>query len=93
MKDCTVVADGPFAGYHRRCGGLECRCEPLPAADPWIKIEPGCEMPEPGLPVLLAAAGHYIVAWWAGNHWRDHMGRLNGSPTHYAVMRTPEAND
>jgi len=63
------------------------------AADPWIKIEPGCEMPEPGLPVLLAAAGHYIVAWWTGNHWRDHMGRLNGSPTHYAVMRTPEAND
>lgn len=62
----------------------------LCAAGPWVKIEPGCEMPEDDLIVLicingLVAIGCYnaTFGWWT-------RGQL-ATPTHYAVVRMPKA--
>lgn len=66
--------------------------EAPPAAAPWIKIEPGCVMPEDDVIVLicingLIALGCYNakLGWWS-------RGQLV-TPTYYAVVRMPECED
>jgi len=63
------------------------------AAGPWIKIEPGCEMPEPYLNVLFS---NKQIGWWSpedekwmtygvGSAWP-----IEAHPTYYAIINQPE---
>lgn len=58
-----------------------------PAADPWVKIEPGCEMPESEGLYLVIHCGPR-VAHWDGELWWYLDDIIH--PTHYAVLRMPE---
>lgn len=62
---------------------------PPPAAGPWVKIEPGCEMPEDMEPLICARGKKAWTGWRRDGEWCDQDGLVR-DPTHYAVLRMPE---
>lgn len=59
------------------------------AAGPWVKIEPGCEMPEDMEPLICARGKKAWTGWRRDGEWRDQDGLVR-DPTHYAMLRMPE---
>ena len=57
------------------------------AAGPWVKIEPGCEMPKDRKRVLLILDGVPVVGYHANEGW--YLRGLARDPTHYAIINQP----
>jgi len=64
---------------------------PLPAAGPWIKLEPGCEIPNYDVNCIGIQNGRLKLVYFDLGSWR-HL--HNGDPvvglTHYAVIYPPK---
>lgn len=86
----TVATVAPYALADVCATALEV-INQTPAADSWIKIEPGCEMPEDTTkPHLIADKKQVAIGVWIMNSWWTAEGK-RATPTHYAVVRMPEA--
>lgn len=60
------------------------------AAGPWIKIEPGCEMPAIYQKLILALGRKQTTTgFWNGTIWLSGFRMDRVWPTHYAVVRMP----
>lgn len=90
-------AQGPRPRWLQREFDAARKATAPPAAGPWIKIEPGCEMPKSGGAWLLATKGGlYCIGWPCGPRhsgvWALEGGYIdNAEVTHRARLRMPEA--
>ena len=87
LEDEHAWSDQPPDYY----GGFRCGARAAAgacAAGPWVKIEPGCEMPGVDAPLLLRQDEYeYGAGWWVGG---DSWGGIIFTPTHYAPINPPE---
>lgn len=64
-----------------------------PAAGPWVKIEPGCAMPESGKQHLVQMpwGDQWTLKYDSYGDWVNLLGQRQTTPTHYAIINPPEA--
>lgn len=98
MTACThCQGSGVIDGWDvcPACFGNPITEEERPAAGPWVKIEPGCDMPSEGDVLLVKAAQLGRPRWVVGMAYRGDFVRFNLSKieqaTHYAIINPPEA--